>query len=761
MNKAITDGVVFQPPAFAQGLDVWSAGDGTPGSDTYDQAGNAAFIPADQDFGGALEIAKTASTTRLRYMGETPILPGCYLRVTARVKCLSGNFPNVRIAAWAGKAGGQAVTGIPLTAPSVALDTYGEVVTVQAILGTGARQGVDMPWGLEPLYAHVGLDLTGPNGSIVRIDDLVVEDISSVFLADVVGIVDVRDYGAIGDGVADDAAAFEAADAFADGREILVPAGTYRLADDVTLENPVRFVGTVAMDVAHRLVLQQNFELPSYIDAFGDEETGFKKAFQALMDFNDHDSLDMGGRRVSITAPMDMAAAAGKTAFATRRVLRNGQFQASEGSAWDSDVVTSVATYDPNRKYELSGVTNAAAIQVGSLIEGVGVGREVYVQDVDVAGRKITMSQPFYGGAGTQQLTFTRFKYMFDFSGFGDLSNFAFESVEFQCKGHASGIMMATDGLIFHLKDCAMTKPADRGITSIGTACQGLMIDRCNWTSNEIQLRVQDRKTIGFNTNSNDIKIRDNRIVRFKHFGVIGGTGSTITGNHWFHGDTEPDGVRRGGLVFTTTNVKSLITGNYIDNNFIEWTNEYEEEPEFANQFAFGGMTITGNVFTVADVAPWFSFIVIKPYGSGHYIQGLSVIGNVFRSLSGKITRVDKVDTTFADLDHARHRNITWEANSYNGIDDGVFNPVRINFEKQSESANWNVSLAPRLPFGSFAKWVECITPLGRITNTANQSHFGAPYAQVRQGADQDEVKLTWSEPVKGEVMLVARMDQP
>ena len=49
MNKAITDGLLLTPAAFAQGLDVYSSGDGTAGSDTYANAINAAFIPADQD----------------------------------------------------------------------------------------------------------------------------------------------------------------------------------------------------------------------------------------------------------------------------------------------------------------------------------------------------------------------------------------------------------------------------------------------------------------------------------------------------------------------------------------------------------------------------------------------------------------------------------------------------------------------------------------------------------------------------------------
>ena len=68
---------------------------------TEDKSGSGVFVPADQDFGGALEILKTASVQKLRYMGETPVRPGLYIRVTARVKAVSGPLPGVRIAAWA------------------------------------------------------------------------------------------------------------------------------------------------------------------------------------------------------------------------------------------------------------------------------------------------------------------------------------------------------------------------------------------------------------------------------------------------------------------------------------------------------------------------------------------------------------------------------------------------------------------------------------------------------------------------------------
>ena len=70
MNKSITEGLVLAPPAFATGLNVWSRQDGLSGSDTYDNSGNAVLVAADQDFGGCLEMVKTDSVQKLRWMGK-------------------------------------------------------------------------------------------------------------------------------------------------------------------------------------------------------------------------------------------------------------------------------------------------------------------------------------------------------------------------------------------------------------------------------------------------------------------------------------------------------------------------------------------------------------------------------------------------------------------------------------------------------------------------------------------------------------------
>lgn len=762
MNKAITEGLVLMPPAFASGLGVWSSEDGTPGSATYAGAGNAAFVAADADFGGALEIVKQDTTTKLRYMGETPLLPGMYLQITVRVKAVSGNLPSVRIAGWAGSASLSHISGVTEIAPEVSLTAYGEVVEVSAIVGIGARGGVDLPWGLDAVYGHFGVDLTGANGGSVRIDDLKIEDVSSYFLSDSVGIVDVRDYGAVGDGITSCNAAFGAADAAANGRRILIPSGTYRLTSNFTFIHEPIFEGTMVMDDDVRFALRRGFHLNSYIDAFGDEVVAFKKAFQALLNYTDHDSLDMCGRRIELPGPIDLQAAVGnKTTFEVRRMIRNGQFNFQASSDWDVETVTSTAFYSAANSKELTDVDNIANIIPGSHISGNGVGREVYVRSVDVGAQTVELSQPLYGASTNQTYTFTRFKYALDFSGFSKMSQFVISDVEFLCNGHGSAINLPREGSVFQIKDCHFKSPSHRGITSSGRGCQDLVIDRCFFVSNEQSVRSEDRLTVAFNVNANDAKVRDSRFQRFGHTGILFGTGHIFVGNHLFQGDNFDNSPRMGGLIFTYPNVKSIITGNYIDNASIEMNNEHDAAPDFGTEFSFGALTITGNIFMSIDSAEWFSYIVVKPYGAGHFIQGLSVQGNTFKAINGWIDRIEKVDTTFATLDNSRMRNIIFEGNTFNAISDPCFNPVSLEFTQSTASTNWTLDPSSYLPFGGWARTVESMVFVGPLTDSSDDAVGTIPYATPNSGSNSDQVGLTFPQATKGKVRLNVRMDNP
>jgi pectate lyase-like protein len=760
MNKAITDGVLLTPPPFEAGLDVWSSGDGTPGSDTYYSAANAAFVSADQDFGGCLEMLKTEGVQQLRYMGETPLLPGCYLQIKARIKVISGNLPSVRIAGWAGGAGGNHVGGVIEVGPTKALEGYGDIVEVSAIVGAGLRGGVDMVWGGDAIYGHFGLDLTGSTGSVVRIDDIEVVDITSAFLRDMMSIVDVRDYGAVGDGVTNDSAAFDAADDAANGRQVLVPAGVYFLEESVTFNSVVRFEGTVTMPTDKMLILSKNFDLPIYIEAFGNEELGFKKAFQALLNNADHDSLDMGGRKITISEPLDVfAAIPNKSSYATRRVIRNGQIEASGTSAWETEVVSSQATYDPGDSHTLSNVSNIANVPVGALIEGNGVGREIYVRSKNVGAGEITLNAPLFDAEGTQNFTFRRFKYLLDFSGMSYLSKFTLAEIEFQSNSVCSGIMLPPKGLIIHVKDCFFTRPKDRGITSIGAGCQGMLIDRCQFLTAEDALDVADRTSIAINANANDVKLRNNRATKFYHFAVLGGANSVVMGNHFFQGDSVSGGIRSAGLVLINNHTSTVVNSNYVDNCFIEWTNERDATPNFSTGYSFSALSIGDNVFLSGDVAPWFSYFVVKPHGTGHFLNGVSVTGNKFRSLNGAIDRVERVDTSFADLDFSRTKNVLFEGNSFHAVSKQVVNPLRIKHTQSSNATTWTIDADGELPFGAWLRNVDSVVLTDDIRNTSSVKRYTMPYVFSEQGANKDQASLVWEQSVRGEVAVVVRID--
>ena len=171
----------LMPPPFAEGLDDWSCADGTPDGPTWDAATNAELAREDDDFGPCLEIRTAAARERVRYMGEMPLLTGGFIEVAARVKAVRGPLPGVCIAAWPGGAQGQGVPGLTVTGPLLAIPAHGGIYEISAVIGRAARPGVDLLWDDRVLYAHVGLDLVGPAGAVVRIESVEVRDVTRRF----------------------------------------------------------------------------------------------------------------------------------------------------------------------------------------------------------------------------------------------------------------------------------------------------------------------------------------------------------------------------------------------------------------------------------------------------------------------------------------------------------------------------------------------------------------------------------------------------
>ncbi|MBP6999945.1 hypothetical protein [Amaricoccus sp.] len=161
------------PPRFAEGLADWARGDGAGSC-----AGSCEDWPAvrlvhdDPDLGDCLELRMTGRAERLRYLGETPLRPGAAIEVTLRLRAVAGPVPRARIAAWPGGRGGRVLAGLPTGGAFAPLPADGAPVERRLVLARAPGPGVDLAWDGRALFAHVGLELAGAPGGVVRIADL-------------------------------------------------------------------------------------------------------------------------------------------------------------------------------------------------------------------------------------------------------------------------------------------------------------------------------------------------------------------------------------------------------------------------------------------------------------------------------------------------------------------------------------------------------------------------------------------------------------
>ena len=302
-------------------------------------------------------------------------------------------------------------------------------------------------------------------------------------------------------------------------------------------------------------------------------------------------------------------------------------------------------------------------------------------------------------------------------------------------------------------------RPKNRGITSIGTGCQGMLVDQCKFQSSEGGEKAQDRITVALNVNANDAKLRENWCSYFRSFAILSGSNNLVSGNHFYQGDGEPNGIRTAGIALTKPNTASTIIGNYIDNCFIEWTNEHEPDPIYPSGFGFSALSISDNVFLSGNVAPWFAYIVVKPFDERHGVSHLTVNNNNFRSINGAIDRVERIDTTFADIDRTKLRNIQFLGNNFNNVSDVTENPALVHHSQNSRSSVWNVNVADYLPFGGFARYLDSIVAHGPIQNSSGAPRYTMPYTETEKGSSKGQVNLRWSESVRGKVRITVRCD--
>jgi hypothetical protein len=71
----------------------------------------------------------------------------------------------------------------------------------------------------------------------------------------------------------------------------------------------------------------------------------------------------------------------------------------------------------------------------------------------------VTLSAPLWGAPTQQDYTFTRFKYLLDFSGFENLQRFVVSDIEFLSPVRCSGLMLPLDGIVFQIRTVSSPGP--------------------------------------------------------------------------------------------------------------------------------------------------------------------------------------------------------------------------------------------------------------------------------------------------------------
>ena len=286
-----------------------------------------------------------------------------------------------------------------------------------------------------------------------------------------------------------------------------------------------------------------------------------------------------------------------------------------------------------------------------------------------------------------------------------------------------------------------------------------MSVTSCTLSGNENPSARQE--TVGINLNGNDVKLHDNTITHFTHLAVVSGAGASITGNQFTGGNHVERSRPTGNLILTKPMCATVITANSFTNATLVWTSEHSAAHDDQRRATFGGLTVTGNSFTTNALAHWIRFMRIAPFGAAHILDGLSVVGNVFRSVNGRINRIEAIDTTHGALDLEDLRAVSFASNTFHGVRDPVTNPAHLVHDQRQLSDRWVADTQPHLPFDGLAKWVDSASMVGPVVDDAGHDVHEAPQVDARAGAAGRQAVFRWSKPVAGKLRYQVRMDDP
>ncbi|MHC8945934.1 hypothetical protein ACYX78_14805 [Advenella incenata] len=415
-----------------------------------------------------------------------------------------------------------------------------------------------------------------------------------------------------------------------------------------------------------------------------DQKAQVAEAFYALLKKGRYSELDLEGRQVAIDGVMDFGAIwQGESYTGGGKIVRNGWFSALTDVPQTVNFTRSMKTEVGST---LVSISSTAGLMPGMYVSGPAVARETYIVGVELPDdgpNTFRINTRAWRSVENVTHRFQEFDYMFDFKNVDNLANFRFHDITFNALGMVSIFRGPKAGSTISFNRCILNQPKMRGITFWTSGGSNLQIDNCQGSSSthERGLPPEERQSIFCTVSTNDCKFRGNYVWEFRHTLVLHGSGNVLTGNHFWQGQQKTAGedpalnTRTASIILTSANNKTNITGNYIDNSWIELAND---NTTAQNWPLGGGVTITGNQFTTVSKIGTYGFIALAPYKANSTCARISVVGNVFKNVDGgdhgTVVPMEKADVIIVpqgsngSIDRSQVSQIYWRANSYSQV---------------------------------------------------------------------------------------------
>ena len=94
---------------------------------------------------------------------------------------------------------------------------------------------------------------------------------------------------------------------------------------------------------------------------------------------------------------------------------------------------------------------------------------------------------------------------------------------------------------------------------------------------------------------------------------------------------------------------------------------------------------------------------------------------------------MERIDTSYADIDRTRLRYIQFMGNNFNNIKTRSQNPLRLSHTQNLASSVCSVKTGGQLTFGGYARDVEALVAKSEIKSSSNQKTYHMPFVNLEK----------------------------